>query len=221
VSAADRYACPECSEIHERVCARIAADRIRELEEQLRLANIDAFSAEAELEEERDTTSRRISSADGLRFIAERDRDALKAELAEARKSLEAAGANERDLSRKVCVARDERDAVIAREQAAQAERDSHLQRYLRTREHLDAAQVDAAAMREVLGWMQGEVGLFIKHIGYAEAIEKALDGTAGRAIAHRLPLWRELQRAIRERDWRAMDDMLAKLAALDAKEPK
>jgi hypothetical protein len=39
-----------------------------------------------------------------------------------------------------------------------------------------------------------------------------------GRALAARVPLWRELQRAVIEQDWRAMDDMASQLAALDEK---
>jgi len=44
---------------------------------------------------------------------------------------------------------------VIAERDAARAERDSHLQRYLKTREHLDAAQAEAAELQTELHRMQ------------------------------------------------------------------
>lgn len=41
-------------------------------------------------------------------------------------------------------------DKALTERDAAQSERDSHLQRYMRTREHLDAAQAEAAAWKEL-----------------------------------------------------------------------
>jgi hypothetical protein len=38
----------------------------------------------------------------------------------------------------------------------------------------------------------------------------------AGRALAERVKLWRQLESAVREQDWRLMDDTLSRLAALD-----
>jgi hypothetical protein len=70
----------------------------------------------------------------------------------------------------------EQRDAAIAREQAAQAERDSHLQRYLRTRQHLDAAQAETAAMRVHL-------------CSECEAAIRIAGIDAGRALASRVPL--------------------------------
>jgi hypothetical protein len=129
-------------------------------------------------------------------------------------------------------------DAATAREQAALAERDSHLQRYLRTRQHLDAAQADAAAMREALEAIIEENGKSIVHSGHvtethwepcpqddtcdceiAALVNAALDGTAGRVIASRLPLWRELERMMRGPfSPTKVGEMLDKLSALDEK---
>jgi hypothetical protein len=89
-------------------------------------------------------------------------------------------------------------DAAIAREQAAQDE---------------------AAAMREALFQMHK----YHSHgpVVLSQMAAAALDGTAGRALAARVPLWRELEDAARRCDAGATAVALRKLAALDAKEPK
>lgn len=62
--------------------------------------------------------------------------------------------------------------------------------------EQRDAAQADAAAMREALS-------LWLKHYSHGPVVlvqlgRAALAGTAGRALAVRLPLWRELEEEMR-----------------------
>jgi hypothetical protein len=84
----------------------------------------------------------------------------------------------------------------------------------------LRTAEVDAAAMRIAVE------PAFDEYVGSGEeptSLEKAYtvfrDTNAGRALAARVPLWREVER--RFKSLRPFDEIVAKLATLDSQEPK
>jgi hypothetical protein len=61
-------------------------------------------------------------------------------------------------------------ESALAREKAAHEE-----------------AEVGAAAMAEVLGWLRGEIGVFIQNVGYLDAVNRVLDSNPGRTLLARL----------------------------------
>jgi hypothetical protein len=105
------------------------------------------------------------------------------------------------DITSEALKMRRERDAAIAREQAAQA---------------------DAAAMRACLGaalrWAEQDVNHAVAYDTALAEMRHGLSSTAGRALAARVPLWRELETATRACDAGSIAAALRKLAALGEK---
>lgn len=127
-----------------------------------------------------------------------------KAELEQAQHRLNDADGALQDAGTPVV---DERfDAAIQRlhaeRDAARSERDSHLQRYTRTREHLDTAQAEAAAtlIALTLLWEWGSTVAFSSDIGQRYLIvAKSVIGNppaAGRALAARVSLLEAVAKA-------------------------
>jgi FtsZ-binding cell division protein ZapB len=165
----ERYLCTQCSEIHERVCARIAADRIAALEAELAEAAQSIMDLQAELAEaieQRDIARAEWQGADG------------KAEAMQA-----------------------ERNAAIAREQAALA---------------------DAAALWSFVQWVRMRDWTLNDLDRRATELHDAGPKEVGRALAARVPLWRELESLCAGTVTRDdVQDIIERLAALDAKDPK
>jgi hypothetical protein len=88
-------------------------------------------------------------------------------------------------------------------------------------RDDLVAEQAKSAAMREALGWLRGEIGVFIQHVGYLDAVDRALASDAGRPFLDALAAkdaeiakWRDIY----ERDVTAeREALLAEKAAHEA----
>lgn len=195
-----------------------AEDRVRVLEEALRTARlnmkpnaiwaldkVDAALASTP-PAETPAASDAESPPDGYEFARmDAERDRLRAELADTRAQL--------------AKVRRDRDEMIRVHDEVEAER--------------DAAQAEAAAMREALAmlidaahYVAGSAQLnatpsFRDHLMRAAAKgTSALDGTAGRDLAARVPLWRELELATRDDESKGdlsnwVGDVMARLAAL------
>jgi hypothetical protein len=93
-------------------------------------------------------------------------------------------------LEIETCIVR----AVDWRARALAAE--SALAREKAAREEEEAG---AAAMAEVLGWLRGEIGVFIQNVGYLDAVNRVLDSNPGRTLLARLAAMEGALRAARE----------------------
>jgi hypothetical protein len=148
---------------------------------------------------------------------------ALEAELAEARRDLHEERSRANDYGKAIereRAAHERTKVELAAERADRLNIDEHRGRLLTKR---DAAQAEAAAMRLMLEVIHPRPA----HQGMPQCrICQAIDGTAGRALAARVPLL-EAVAAIALRvydepedfgDW--WEDLGAALAALDSQEP-
>jgi hypothetical protein len=108
--------------------------------------------------------------------------------------------------------------AELAAERADRLNIDEHRGRLMRER---DAALAEAAAMREALETLRSWT--MENDNNARRLINGVLSSTAGRALAARVPLWRELERLL----WthgsfdHEVDDVLERLRAIDAQETK
>lgn len=200
---ADRYACPQCSEIHERVCARIDAERI---------AALTAELAEARREyAERETAYWDDHRAAERQLDAERSaHEHTKAKLADVQKDAETFFEMQQRAGEGLCRVTRERDAALADAAAMRLligdchcglqVPDGTAGRALVDR--LAKAEAEAAAMvarfKEYISELARladrakEPWLPVVLMAIDQVATKAPE--ASRALAARVPLWRELE---------------------------
>jgi hypothetical protein len=232
--------CTTCGDMLSVPKKATGADRIAALEAELaeaRMYKDDVERFEEEVKAERAAHERtkanyakaldRLADAEGQLKIEREQHERTKSELAEARRDLHEERSRANDYGK-----------AIERERAAHERTKSdnkHLREIVNGAQTVavneaiaerDAAQAEAAAMRSAIIGVIEYQGIDHDDDGCPEddtcrceniaRVNAALKGTAGRALAARVPLWREVER--RFKSLRPFDEIVAKLAALDNK---
>jgi chromosome segregation ATPase len=213
------------------------ADRIAQLEEQLgeMRAARDRFdrlsrSHDAAHERTKAELAEAWRVAEIWRNDAVRERDAAQADLARARADLA-------DTRAQLAKVRHDRDEMIRVHDEVEKDRDRVQGEARRLSGELLDVEAQAAAMREAIEWLRDHHNSGAQcfdlhedeHHRIMGIVDRALAGAAGRALADRVDLWRDLEKAADEckgtggtnpedGPFSRLRGVLAKLAALDPK---